>query len=254
MKKLRLREAGDMIASDPYNPNKEITIIDVIAMELEKLSQNGSIPQALYSQALDLARGQKKVINNIYSRNGRDIKPIIMLLLRQVRNRLKQLFIYMNKERFQKLAGLLKESDILDRGEADRIKKGLSRVPKKESYNWALFQNAVEDKLKQIVDPNARFLIDTDEGMQEPISMEFEEIVPSYVKAAKVWCGNSFERFVRVFEDIDGAKLDTVEEVAEAVVSNDSSELVGMGDLIPSAKPVALLRLHETAEFVIFED
>ncbi len=93
MKKLRLRadlkEAGDMIASDPYNPNKELTIIDVIAMELEKLSRNGSIPQALYSQALDLARGQKKVINNIYSRNGRDIKPIIMLLLRQVRNRLK---------------------------------------------------------------------------------------------------------------------------------------------------------------------
>jgi hypothetical protein len=89
MKKLRLREAGDMIASNPYNPDKRLTIIDVIAMELEKLSQNGSIPQALYSQALDLARGQRKVINNIYSRNGRDIKPIIMLLLRQVRNRLK---------------------------------------------------------------------------------------------------------------------------------------------------------------------
>ena len=89
IKKLRLREAGDMIASNPYNPNKELTIIDVIAMELEKLSQNGSILPVMYSQALDLARGQKKVINNIYSRNGRDIKPIIMLLLRQVRNRLK---------------------------------------------------------------------------------------------------------------------------------------------------------------------
>jgi len=89
MKKLKIREAGDMIASNPYNPNKELTIIDVIAMELEKLSQNGSILPVMYSQALDLARGQKKVINNIYSRNGRDIKPIIMLLLRQVRNRLK---------------------------------------------------------------------------------------------------------------------------------------------------------------------
>ena len=89
MKKLKIREAGDMIASEPYNPNKELTIIDVIAMELEKLSQNGSILPVMYSQALDLAQGQKKVINNIYSRNGRDIKPIIMLLLRQVRNRLK---------------------------------------------------------------------------------------------------------------------------------------------------------------------
>lgn len=89
MKKLKIREAGDMIASSPYNPNKELTVVDVIAMELEKLSRTGSIQQAVYSQALDLARGQTKVINNIYSRNGRDIKPIIMLLLRQVRNRLK---------------------------------------------------------------------------------------------------------------------------------------------------------------------
>jgi hypothetical protein len=89
MKKLKIREAGDMIASGPYNPDRELTIIGVIAMELEKLSRNGSIAPVLYSQALDLARGQKKVINNIYSRNGRDIKPIIMLLLRQVRNRLK---------------------------------------------------------------------------------------------------------------------------------------------------------------------
>ena len=93
MKKLKLRadlkEAGNMIASDPYNPNRELSIIDVIAMELEKLSYNGSISPVIYNQALDRARGQKRVINNIYSRNGRDIKPIIMLLLRQVRNRLK---------------------------------------------------------------------------------------------------------------------------------------------------------------------
>jgi hypothetical protein len=93
MKKLRLRadlkEAGDMIASQPYNPDRLLSIVDVIAMELQKLSYNGSISPAVYNQALDLARGQKKVINNIYSRNGRDIKPIIMLLLRQVHNRLK---------------------------------------------------------------------------------------------------------------------------------------------------------------------
>ncbi len=93
MKKLKVRadlkEAGNMIVSDPYNPNRELSIIDIITMELEKLSYNGSISPVMYNQALDLARGQKKVINNIYSRNGRDIKPIIMLLLRQVRNRLR---------------------------------------------------------------------------------------------------------------------------------------------------------------------
>ena len=89
MKKLKIREAGDMIASDPYSPDRRLTVVDVIAMELEKLSRTGSISPAIYSQALDLAKGQRKVINNIYSRNGRDIKPIIMLLLRQVRNRLK---------------------------------------------------------------------------------------------------------------------------------------------------------------------
>jgi hypothetical protein len=93
MKKLKikadLKEAGDMIASQPYNPDRSLSIVDVIAMELQKLSYNGSISPVIYNQALDLARGQAKVINNIYSRNGRDIKPIITLLLRQVRNRLK---------------------------------------------------------------------------------------------------------------------------------------------------------------------
>ena len=78
-----------MIASDPINPDRRLTVVDVIATELEKLSYNGSISPAVYNQALDRARGQTKVINNIYSRNGRDIKPVIMLLLRQVRNRLK---------------------------------------------------------------------------------------------------------------------------------------------------------------------
>ena len=78
-----------MIASDPVNPERRLTVVDIIATELEKLSYNGSISPAVYNQALDLARGQTKVINNIYSRNGRDIKPVIMLLLRQVRNRLK---------------------------------------------------------------------------------------------------------------------------------------------------------------------
>ena len=93
MKKLKVRadlkEASGMIASDPVNSDRRLTVVDVIATELEKLSYNGSISPAVYNQALDLARGQTKVINNIYSRNGRDIKPVIMLLLRQVRNRLK---------------------------------------------------------------------------------------------------------------------------------------------------------------------
>ena len=89
MKKLKIREVGDMIASNPYNPDRSLSILDVITMELEKLSRSGSVSPAIYSQALDRARGQKRVVNNIYSRNGRDIKPIIMLLLRQVRNRLK---------------------------------------------------------------------------------------------------------------------------------------------------------------------
>jgi len=93
MKKLKVRadlkEASGMIASDPVNPDRRLTAVDIIAAELEKLSYNGSISPAVYSQALDLAPGQTKVITNIFSRNGRDIKPLIMLLLRQVRNRLK---------------------------------------------------------------------------------------------------------------------------------------------------------------------
>lgn len=160
----------------------------------------------------------------------------------------------MDKERFQKLAGILKESDILDRGEADRIKGKLAKIPKKDAYSWTVFQNAVENRLRGMVDINAHFLVDTDEGMQEPVPMEFEEIANSYVKAAKVWAGNSFERFVKVFEDINGTDLDTVEEVAEVAVTNNPDELSAMEDLIPNVKPVAILQLHETAEFVVFEE
>jgi len=90
MKKLKVRadlkEASGMIASDPVNPDRRLTAVDIIAAELEKLSYNGSISPAVYSQALDLARGQTKVINNIYSRNGRDIKTLVMFLLRIARS------------------------------------------------------------------------------------------------------------------------------------------------------------------------
>ena len=166
-------------------------------------------------------------------------------------------------KRMQQLAGILKEAMSVDSqgslttppdsDEADRIKKDILNSPKKNAHNWALFQNAVESKLRGAVNVDAHFLVDTDEGMQDTIPMEFEEIVPFYVKAAKFWATNSFEKFKKDFEETEGVQLSTPEEVAELAVSTNPDELEGLGDLVPDGSPVATLKLHETAEFVVFE-
>lgn len=79
-----LKEAGDMIVSNPTNP-VEPSLFVLIGRELEKLHQNGSISPLDYSKALVLSRSLITHLNNIYSRLGRDIKPVIIFLLRQAR-------------------------------------------------------------------------------------------------------------------------------------------------------------------------
>ena len=78
-----------MIASDPVNPNREPSFPEMVARELEKLSREGKIPQVIYSQARDQVFAQAKPLYNIYNRTGRDLRLVIMILLRQVQNRLR---------------------------------------------------------------------------------------------------------------------------------------------------------------------
>ena len=81
----RLREAGDMIASDPKNPVNP-SLFELIVRELDKLNRLKHISPMLYSRALVMARSRIKILNNIYSRNGRDIRSLILFLLRLARS------------------------------------------------------------------------------------------------------------------------------------------------------------------------
>jgi hypothetical protein len=86
MPRKRIREAGDMIASDPKNPVNP-SLFELIVRELDKLRSVKSISPKVYSRALVMARYRITQLNNIYSRNGRDLQGLIMFLLRLARTR-----------------------------------------------------------------------------------------------------------------------------------------------------------------------
>ena len=80
-KNKRLKEAGDMIASDPKQPVNP-SLFELIVRELNKLNRLKQISPMVYSRTIVMARSRITQLNNIYSRNGRDIKGLIMFLLR----------------------------------------------------------------------------------------------------------------------------------------------------------------------------
>ncbi len=84
MPRKKIREAGDMIASDPKQPVNP-SLFELIVRELDKLNQLKRISPAVYSRALVMARSRITQLNNIYSRNGRDLQGLIMFLLRLAR-------------------------------------------------------------------------------------------------------------------------------------------------------------------------
>jgi len=84
MPRKKIREAGDMIASDPKQPVNP-SLFELIVRELDSLSSKGIISPMLYSRAIVMARNRIKMLNNIYSRNGRDTRSLIMFLLRLAR-------------------------------------------------------------------------------------------------------------------------------------------------------------------------
>ena len=88
MKKLlspsTISEAGSMIASAPYNPDRSLSFTDMVVRELEKLNRLGRISPEIYSRAVDLARVQTKVLNKIYKERARNLEQAVMFILRQL--------------------------------------------------------------------------------------------------------------------------------------------------------------------------
>jgi len=81
-----IQEAGDMIASQPVNAVKP-SLYELILRELDKLRSVKSISPIIYSRAIVMAKSRIIQLNNIYSRNGRDLQGLIMFLLRLARTR-----------------------------------------------------------------------------------------------------------------------------------------------------------------------
>jgi hypothetical protein len=81
-----LKEAGDMIASDPKQPVNP-SLFELILRELDKLNRLKRIDPMLYSRAIVMAKSRIIQLNNIYSKNGRDLQGVIMFLLRLAHTR-----------------------------------------------------------------------------------------------------------------------------------------------------------------------
>ena len=81
-----IKEAGDMIASQPVNAVNP-SLYELIIRELDKLRSVKSISPMVYSRAIVMAKSRIIQLNNIYSRNGRDLQGLIMFLLRLARTR-----------------------------------------------------------------------------------------------------------------------------------------------------------------------
>jgi len=80
----KIKEAGDMIASQPVNVVNP-SLYELILRELDKLRSVKIISPMVYSRAVIMAKSRIIQLNNIYSRNGRDINSLIMFLLRLAR-------------------------------------------------------------------------------------------------------------------------------------------------------------------------
>ena len=85
MPKRKIKEAGDMIASDPKQPVNP-SLFELILRELDKLNRLKRIDPRVYSRAIVMAKSRIIQLNNIYSRNGRDLQGLIMFLLRLARS------------------------------------------------------------------------------------------------------------------------------------------------------------------------
>jgi hypothetical protein len=79
-----IREAGDMIASQPVNPVNP-SLFELIVRELDKLREVKRISPKVYSRAIVMAKTRIIQLNNINSRNGRDLQGLIMFLLHLAR-------------------------------------------------------------------------------------------------------------------------------------------------------------------------
>ena len=87
--KTRIKEAGDMIASAPYNPNREpantAAFGDMIAAELSLRLHKGQLSPVVYNKALDYTRRIEKQLEGIYGRQSRGLATAVAFVINKVK-------------------------------------------------------------------------------------------------------------------------------------------------------------------------
>jgi len=85
--KLR-KEAGDMIASAPWNPNRELSFGDMLVDELSLRLKQGSLSPKHYAYAVDLVRKTHNNLYHIYGRTRHGLRQALEFIIRRTLNRL----------------------------------------------------------------------------------------------------------------------------------------------------------------------
>ena len=88
MTKRKVIEAGSMIASAPWSPDRRLSFTDMIVAELNKLNTEKRITPVEYSYATDFARVNTKPITRIYSGKVGGLKQAVMSVINATRKRI----------------------------------------------------------------------------------------------------------------------------------------------------------------------
>ena len=85
MKRKLRKEAGDMIASSPWNPNRELSFSDMIVDELSMRLHKGQLSPVIYNKAVDLTRKIGGQLEYIYGRSSRGLTTAVSFVINKCR-------------------------------------------------------------------------------------------------------------------------------------------------------------------------
>jgi hypothetical protein len=84
-----LKEAGNMIASQPYLPDRRPDFVELIIRELSLMMKKGALSPKHYSYATDLAHRMKGILNGIYAGKAHGLRSAVAVVLNMTSRNLK---------------------------------------------------------------------------------------------------------------------------------------------------------------------
>jgi len=82
---ITVKEAGNMIASQPWNPDKRVGLGDLLVRELDRMLQAKSLTPVQYSMGIDFIKINEKPINHIYAGKPHALRHALMFVLSYLR-------------------------------------------------------------------------------------------------------------------------------------------------------------------------